>query len=311
MTSEDLIVRKMYSNIGGSRRPGMRDSYTEVYHVTNWDRDQLAFSDIYNAPGLPQRGAVQDQANVGDEPMPAIYCTDVELRALDPQRIVEARVTWREDPLDLPIVVHTFALPKLETVWMDVNGTIPQNTAGDPYNPPLERVRGCTRIEVLKRFSLNQWCLFPIENYVKHKNAAPWKLTWKDSDFFRHTTRTWPKGTVYLDDIRAPEILEPVCHVAATFVFLIDTRDYSSLPQARTYNQKQGWIHPVPNAGGRYKKDGGSTYIQFINDPNSVQANGIGMLKQDGDKVTPGGTIYWDFVDDIPDANFNDIPLSE
>jgi hypothetical protein len=276
----DLTATLIYSNRHANIRPGMRQQYTDVWHVDgfNGSAQNIPLTTIFEqAENLPYVGMRMTGETID------LYCTDLEARSLDPMNIVEVRVTWKEDPLGLPLIVNGGVVHQQDAAWEDTGGLLPVNSAGDPYNPPLERVRAIRRFEITKRYPVLDWSNIDLTDFVDHVNNADLTLSWRDGNGDNQSLNVWPAGTAYLDDVHDPMVMEPICHYQVTFVFLVDTRQDDD-------GNFIGWKKRVPDAGPRYKD--GTKLVPFTADSQAAQYNGVGLLDGSGGKLDVGSTDF-------------------
>jgi hypothetical protein len=228
------------------------------------------------AGGLPRPGSTVE---VGP---PGWVAAGIELSHTDQEGTVNASVTCMRDPLELPVEIHYQSSHVTEAVWKDVKTSKPpMNSAGDLYDPPLDRARGRLRMEIVKRYSVSTWTeiLNNIVGVIDHQNAG----TFLDSAFTR--------GTCYLSDVRAVLTQEPYWHYVVTYqVEIENSTDYENF-QAR-----------VLDAGPRYNDTNGKPIS--CGDGYGHLHGGIGLLDGSGGKGSVDSP-KWNTFDIIPFANFN------
>ena len=146
-----------------------------MWQVTGWSSETMTEPMVVLADGLPVVGTA-------DPDDPGMYYSDVAPRSLDPEDTWNVEVTLQENPFHLPPAVNRYATHRTEAVWTDNDGKLPKNKAGDPFNPPLERTRAISRIEVTVRYSMTRWYGLQIENYIDHKNGGAFTFEFTDGN---------------------------------------------------------------------------------------------------------------------------------
>jgi hypothetical protein len=304
-----LQAALLYSNVTGNVRAGGRERWSEVWQVSGFDRASMKYPEIWTAEGLPAVGQVLTCENsinpVTGDPM-SLYYVDAEPLGLDPENLFNIRFTLQEDPVGLPLHVSKFSIHKTEVAWLDQADNIIANTAGTIFLPGLTRSRAITRLEVIKRFALDDFGGVDIESVVDHVNAAAWGPKWTDAQGDAHTWPAYPAKTVYLDEVRAPQVDEPYPHVQATFMFLIDKKidNYTGSP---TNGQYVGWIKRVPNMGPVFRDSNGK--LRAMTDDWDNPTGAPGLLDSGGNKLATGAAPLLLPFELIPSADFGALDL--
>ena len=303
-----LTSKLVYSNLHGGSRPGMKETFVEVYHVSGFVAGDYDLGDVFLTVGIPQPGAYKQ---ITDQPADrSVYVLDRQARSLDPVAIWEITVTYCEDPANIPAVVNRYATHKPQPVWgyndADGNptGDVPRNKVGDPFIPPLMRTRGLTRVEVVCRISKAFRQTLDFGNYVDHKSGSEITIQWTDGDDDLQVLQFSAK-TLYLDDIREVTIQEPYTHYQLTMLFLEDRKQALLNSSGNAPGDLLGFQDEIPNAGAQYSTvaDTPTGNLRAFSDDVGVSLNGVGLLKLDGTKCGPADTPSSMVFNDIPDAD--------
>jgi hypothetical protein len=304
----DLTATLLYSNVSGNLRAGGRQRWSEVWQVDGFDRESMDYSQVWSADDLPAVGSSKDftAVNPVTGTSTKLYYVDAEPMGLDPENLFNIRFTLQEDPCGLPLRVSKYSVHKTEVAWLDQEEDIIANKAGTLFIPGLTRTRAITRLEVIKRFSIDDFGAVDVEEIVDHVNTGDFTPTWKDSEGTEHTWPAYPAGTVYFDELRAPVVDEPYQHVQATFMFLIDKKidTYTGSP---TNGQYVGWVKRVPNMGPVFKDSAGK--LHAMTDDFGNPTGGSGLLDSDGNKLSSDSSPVLLPFYIVPTADFSTLGL--
>jgi hypothetical protein len=307
-----LTANLMYSNIQGGMRPGGKQAIVQIYHVENFVVGENNLNDVWTASGLPQPGDTLNITTAGGSYN--IYVLDRSLRSFDPVSTWEITVTYCESPKAIPAIVNRYATHKPYPVWADNTGSVPRNSVGDIFLPPLTRTRNLPRIEVICRISKNTREVIDFGLYCDCYSENSVTLSWIDADGDTQTM-VFLSYTLYLDDVREITIQEPFTHYQLTLIFLEDTK--KSILSGKDLDGNAyssgiiiGWKQEIPNAGPQYSLVPNSTNqgdLRGFQDGVGTCLNGIGLLAGDGTQLPIGGTPSGVLVDPIPTANLQSL----
>ncbi len=310
MADNALTAALLYSNVSGNVRAGGRQRWSEVWQISGFDRTSMKYPDVWSAGGLPAIGQVlscDECVNPVTGAATKLYYVDAEPLGLDPENLFNVRFTLQEDPQGLPLRVSKYSVHKTEVAWLDSNDAAIVNKAGTVFLPGLTRTRAITRLEVTKRWSIDDFGNIDIESIVDHCNSAEWTPKWTDAAGIVRTWPAYPAQTVYLDEVRAPMVDEPYTHVQATFMFLIDKKVDNYSGPTLTNGQYVGWVKRVPNMGPVFKDSSGK--LRAMTDDFNVPTGQAGLLDADGNKLATGSApvLLSFFV--VPTADFSALNL--
>jgi hypothetical protein len=196
-----------------------------------------------------------------------------------------ATVAWLPSPLWLPTEVHYFGNRVMKVVDKDLDtGALIRNSANDPFNPPIQEPQAVARVRVVKRYSVDAWQQFRINDYMEHLN---------ETDFDIPAFGVMVARQVYCTNLEAPLVQEPIWHHQASFDLEILVDDV--------------WMPHILDSGSQYIETSTGKKVLF-SDERGVTHGGIGLLDGSGGKGDPDHPSYLDFSTK-PVADFNDFGL--
>ena len=231
---------------------------------------------------------------------------DAEPLGLDPENLFNVRFTLEEDPQGLPLRVSKFSVHKTEVAWLDSTEAAIVNKAGTVFLPGLSRTRAITRLEVTKRWSIDDFGNIDIESIVDHCNSAEWTPKWTDAAGIVRTWPAYPAATVYLDEVRADG--RRALHPRAGDLHVPHRQEGRQLQRpSPTNGQYVGWVKRVPNMGPVFKDSSGK--LRAMTDDFNVPTGQAGLLDADGNKLATGSWPLLLPFYVVPTADFSALNL--
>lgn len=194
-----------------------------------------------------------------------------------------------EDPLDRPPVINWSSRDEIEAMFADIDGLATINSAGDYYDPPLERIVGCWTVTVEANVATVPAAILDYGNAVN--DAA-----------FTIDGITIPQGAARIAAIGIPSEMEENGVEFRRFSYTLELRrphpvDYTQVrdPADGTPVDPEPWDDVILDQGLRelIPSDGGITQI---NDDNGNQINSPVPLDGEGVRLvapTPSTVIYF------------------
>lgn len=268
-----MEAKLAYSQRSAARSSEFNGTFQQVYNVTG-----VGVSDDPTlAEGLPEFGdRIADQwicSSMRGQTHPEL------------EGVAQVTVDYTIDPVMQPIIVNIFTSHKTMAAWKARGGktaggrTIEDgeqilNSAGDPYNPPLTWEKPLIRVEIVKRMANQDFDASWITDYAKHVNSTAFPIQYTDGNNHAINLGTYEKHTVFLSEIRAPELYEPYYHRQVTYCLEID---------------QDTWSKKVPDMGPRcWRADpNGKLRLVLPRSEDGAFYSGAALLDGTGKQLKP------------------------